>query len=442
MQGKVSMVMPCYNKVKFIGEMFDSILAQQWNNIELILVNDGSTDGTRDVIAEYEPKFRKRGFEVTIIDQKNAGVCAAAKEGLIQATGDYICMVDSDDELDPKYISVMADWLETNADYDYCICDTAVYKGSGKSKTFDPIIYREIHTEEPYHLERYLLSDIRTTVWVYLARAEYLKKCNIVQTYFTDTKGSHEPGYIIPIIANKGKYKYFPQPLYLFNESDFGHSRQERFEQQRKFYEEYERLCRIAINLLPEHIADSKRKEHLIYTVSVSKNILCYQKAKGLQDGHDYADQILAELIEAVNKAFELPTPNTKDGVIGNEHSFISAVRNKLLGILPVQKSINPSERIIGYGALGKAAARMLPLLKNTPIKPTELWDINGDGEIIKKPEFNSLEKEDLLLVFPLAEQVLNQVKAIAPCAILSNEEIINYLSCRYVGENISKGVD
>jgi len=53
MQGKVSMVMPCYNKVNDISEMFDSIIAQEWNNIELILVNDGSTDGTRDIIAAF-----------------------------------------------------------------------------------------------------------------------------------------------------------------------------------------------------------------------------------------------------------------------------------------------------------------------------------------------------------------------------------------------------
>jgi glycosyltransferase involved in cell wall biosynthesis len=51
------MVMPCYDKVEYIGEMFESILAQKWDNIEVILVNDGSTDGTREVISEYESNF-------------------------------------------------------------------------------------------------------------------------------------------------------------------------------------------------------------------------------------------------------------------------------------------------------------------------------------------------------------------------------------------------
>ena len=69
------MVVPCYNKVEYIGEMLDSVIAQKWDNIEVILVNDGSTDGTREAIAEYEPKLKTRGYETVIIDQENAG-CA------------------------------------------------------------------------------------------------------------------------------------------------------------------------------------------------------------------------------------------------------------------------------------------------------------------------------------------------------------------------------
>jgi len=54
MQGKVSMVVTCFNKVKYISAMLDSVLEQVWDNIEVILVNDGSTDGTREIIAENE----------------------------------------------------------------------------------------------------------------------------------------------------------------------------------------------------------------------------------------------------------------------------------------------------------------------------------------------------------------------------------------------------
>ena len=140
MQSKVSMIVTCYNKVKYIGEMFDSIISQEWNNIELILVNDGSTDGTRDVITEYESKFYKRGYDVVIIDQENEGVCAATKAGLSCITGKYVCIVDADDELDPKYISTMAGWLEEHNDTDYCICD-AIPSVSNGNRNADETAY-------------------------------------------------------------------------------------------------------------------------------------------------------------------------------------------------------------------------------------------------------------------------------------------------------------
>jgi Glycosyltransferases involved in cell wall biogenesis len=429
MQSKVSMVMPCYNKVKYIGEMFDSILAQEWDNIELILVNDGSTDGTREVITEYEPKFRNRGFEVIVEDQKNAGVCAAAKAGLALATGDYICMVDSDDELDPKYVSVMAGWLDENTEYDYCICNAVRYTGNGENKAFEPVYLSKIKSKDPFYTERYLLGDIRMTVWVYLVRAEYFKKCNIIQSYFTETNGSHEPGYIIPLTMHNGNYKYFDLPLYHFNVADLGHSRHDKYEQQKKFYDEYYQLCEIAINLLPEEIADSKKKEHLIKTALISRSNHLYRYAKKISDGYQYIDQALEQLVETMNSIYEFTTPITKYDVIGKEEFFVLSIKNILLGIPPTKISIKPNCRIIGYGALGKSAAALIPLLKNTPIEPMELWDISGDGEAVKKPDFSSLKKDDLMLVFPLADQVLSDVKECSPCFVLNNNDIKHYLS-------------
>lgn len=78
----VSMVVPCYNKVNYIGEFFQSVYDQVWDNIELILVNDGSTDGTREIIRQWEPRFVRRGYSVQIIDQENRGVFGAIKAGL------------------------------------------------------------------------------------------------------------------------------------------------------------------------------------------------------------------------------------------------------------------------------------------------------------------------------------------------------------------------
>ncbi|MCR2806716.1 glycosyltransferase family 2 protein [Paenibacillus soyae] len=410
MQSKVSMVMPCYNKVKYIGDMFESILGQKWDNIELILVNDGSTDGTRDVISEYESKFRNRGFDVIVIDQKNAGVCAAAKAGLALASGDYVCMVDSDDELDPQYVSIMAEWLDENAEYDYCICGGVHYTGSGSSKKIEPVKLSKIKSEEPFYTERYLLTDVRPTVWVYLVRAEYIKKCNIIENYYTDTKGSHEPGYIIPLTMNNGKYKYFELPLYHFNAADLGHSRHDEYEKQKKFYDEYYELCEIAINRLPDDIADSNRKKHLIHTALISRSINVYRCAKNLSDGSKYLEQSLQQFIELVNGIGLLPYKLTskivEDFGINVVSRFIS---NCLTHSIP-ERNGHLSDirgvkgRLIGYGA-GRVAARVLPDFVKFNLPPNEIWDIKaGESDRLyeiplKQPDFDSLTKHDSIII-------------------------------------------
>ncbi|MCW3795113.1 glycosyltransferase family 2 protein [Paenibacillus sp. LS1] len=429
MQGKVSMVMPCYNKVKYIGQMFDSILAQEWDNIELILVNDGSTDGTRDVISQYEPMFRKRGYEVIIEDQTNAGVCAAAKVGLALATGNYICMIDSDDELDPKYVSVMAGFLDEHDQYDYCICDAVLYTGTGINKEFKPLQFSKLNTEEPLYTERYLLTDIRSEVWVYLVRADYLNQCNIIENYYTDTKGSHEPGYIIPLTMYSGRYKYFPLALYHFNVGDIGHSHHVKYEQAQRFYDEYHRLSRIAVNQIPESIVDYDKKQHITNVSLLSKHINLYRHAQGLIDGHSFLEQAIGQMVETINKVCKVSKSITIEMLCGKEELFIVAAKNKILtvpykGIPDLSK-----KRIVGYGVLGKIAKTLLPLLQHSQLEPTELWDISGDGDIVKKPDFSSLSENDAVLVFPTSEQVLEDVEQSSPCVVYSASEVQYFVS-------------
>ena len=88
----VSIIVPVYNTAEYVEECIQSILSQSYKNIELILVNDGSTDGSGDVCKKYEHLPN-----VHYIEQENAGVTAARKRGVDIATGEWITFVDSDD---------------------------------------------------------------------------------------------------------------------------------------------------------------------------------------------------------------------------------------------------------------------------------------------------------------------------------------------------------
>jgi glycosyltransferase involved in cell wall biosynthesis len=428
------MVMPCYNKRDYIGEMFDSIIAQDWDNIELILVNDGSTDGTRDVIAEYELCFRARGYDVVIIDQENAGVCAAAKAGLSRITGDYVCQVDADDELDPAYVSTMAGWLEAHKEYDYCACDVILYEGSGNAKAFKAFAPRRIKEEETLLTERFLLTDICSGPWVYMVRVGYLQKCDIIDAFETNTRGSHEPGYIIPLLSNGGRYKYFSLPLYHFNFNGEGHSRSANFLKMKRYLDEYAKLCHLYIAKLPNSMVSETRRKRLSKATELSRLEKLYRYAVYLEDGAAHIESTLEMLFNFVNTAFNPVTPVTAADIIGKHELFVLMLRNKLLE-RQYKAIAEPNGRVIAYGALGRVAGRLFPLLRGTILEPNELWDRAGDGVKVVLPDFRSLDKEDLILIFPINENIQEMVRMSANCHVMDQRQIQDFLAWELFGK-------
>ena len=90
---KISVIIPAYNSQQFIAETLDNMLNQSLKDIEVVIVNDGSTDGTQAVIDEY---VKKSPIFKSYI-QENAGVSAARNNGLTKATGEYVVFLDADD---------------------------------------------------------------------------------------------------------------------------------------------------------------------------------------------------------------------------------------------------------------------------------------------------------------------------------------------------------
>lgn len=97
---KVSIIIPAYNVECFIEQCVDSILAQSFDDFELILVDDGSTDHSGIICDEYTNK----DVRVKVLHQPNAGLPAARKVGINNAQGDYVLFVDADDWVDPRHI--------------------------------------------------------------------------------------------------------------------------------------------------------------------------------------------------------------------------------------------------------------------------------------------------------------------------------------------------
>ena len=110
---KVSIIVPIYNVEKFLPKCIESIINQEYKNIEIILVDDGSPDNS-GVICEH---YKKTDNRIVVIHKENAGVSEARNTGIDHAIGDYICFIDGDDFVMPNYVSYMLELaLRYNAD--------------------------------------------------------------------------------------------------------------------------------------------------------------------------------------------------------------------------------------------------------------------------------------------------------------------------------------
>ena len=104
---KVSIIIPVYNTEQYLSRCIDSILGQNFTDFELLLIDDGSTDGSAKICDAYAEKDSR----IRVLHKENGGVSSARNLGLKMATGDWICFVDSDDELLPDGLQVMADGI-------------------------------------------------------------------------------------------------------------------------------------------------------------------------------------------------------------------------------------------------------------------------------------------------------------------------------------------
>jgi glycosyltransferase involved in cell wall biosynthesis len=328
------MVIPCYNKERFIAATFDTVLAQTWENVELVLVNDGSTDATRDIIAQYIPRFADRGYEVALIDQENIGVCGAAKAGLERASGDFVCMIDADDELDPAYLSTMAQWLDDHVDCQLAICSGVNFKQGATGREYWHYPSTDLPADDnDIAPEHFLIGkSIRNTVWIYMARASYLRACGLPQSYVTDTRGSHEPGYVIPLLAQGGAKKYFPVALYHFNGSGEGHSQFKDMAHAQRFYDEYHRLCVCAVDALPDCVAGFARKAFLRRVSLLSRATHLYRVAVLLKAPALQLRAYSEKMLDAVNEVYGVLPAISTERFWGHERQLMSAAEARVFG--------------------------------------------------------------------------------------------------------------
>lgn len=153
----VSIITPCYNGESYVHRFLDSVLAQTYSKLELIFVNDGSTDATEKIVLSYQERFEQKGIRFVYIKQKNGGVPNAVNAGLKVFTGEYLTWPDSDDWMTPNCIEKKVKYLEAHQDVGIVACKIGVVYENHLDQIAYCLTFQ--HYQNLYAFERLMTMD-------------------------------------------------------------------------------------------------------------------------------------------------------------------------------------------------------------------------------------------------------------------------------------------
>ncbi len=185
---RVSVIIPCYNQAVFLPQAIDSVLGQTLRELECIVVNDGSPDNTREIMASY----LKRDCRIRYVEQTNQGVSAARNRGLLEARGRYIQFLDADDLIEPEKLQIQTALLAKESTLalsfsDYRCCDRDdIFKPASRDNFSSP----EFIMDTPIH-DLIMRWETQFTIppHCFLFDARFFTECGI---RFAQTLRTHE----------------------------------------------------------------------------------------------------------------------------------------------------------------------------------------------------------------------------------------------------------
>lgn len=185
----VSIVTPSYNGAAFLDNYFKCILSQTYNNIELILINNGSTDNSDDIVNKYKEKLYQKGVRFVYLKiEKNEGPLKAINEGLAHITGDYFSEIDVDDSMHIDYIEKKAAYFLENPDTDILITPCDMFDINDKEHKIGTIWKKPFENKNEL-IDRYLLSkDVGYMGGAYMMKTESFFKIYTDHKIFEDSK--------------------------------------------------------------------------------------------------------------------------------------------------------------------------------------------------------------------------------------------------------------
>jgi|APEBP8051073178_1049388.scaffolds.fasta_scaffold00417_20 Glycosyltransferases involved in cell wall biogenesis len=206
---KISIIIPIYNVEKYLIRCLDSILRQTYRNIQVILVNDGSTDHSPKIVEEYALKDKR----VKFIHQVNGGLSDARNTGYQFVTGDYLMFVDSDDLVATNFCEKMLQKAH-EFDADIVECDFIRFKNEDELLNLHFDSTAELMDSE-IAIERLMKNELKQVVWNKLYRT------SVVNNLFFERGRIHEDEFwTYQILGNAKKILKISDKLYFYRQQN------------------------------------------------------------------------------------------------------------------------------------------------------------------------------------------------------------------------------
>lgn len=205
----ISVIVPIYNVERYLPQCLDSIVSQTYKDLEIILVDDGSTDSSGRICEDYA----NNDSRVKVIHQSNGGVSDARNNGFKIATGDFILFPDGDDVLDPRMIETLYN-LIISGDYDFSLCyGKLVYSEPDKFEGSINVFQKICMSRDDCMRDLFVSKDVRrqfVSVWNKLYRRSLIEKIEFSNTATEDLY------YNCLVYLRMNKAIMIPQTLYYY----------------------------------------------------------------------------------------------------------------------------------------------------------------------------------------------------------------------------------
>lgn len=278
----VSIIVPCYNGQKFIKRCFNSILNQTYKEIEVILVDDGSIDKSKEIIFEYKNKFLELGMKFNYIYKENGGLGSAINEGLKHVNGEYLTLLDIDDYIMADSIKLKVEFLDLHMDYN--VVRTNGYYVTEKSldKKDNLFVVNETEKNNIYIFDDLINANTNNWAGSYMVRTDKLfdfyKDRNIYESRY-----GQNLQILLPLVY-KSKSGFIDKPLmkYIRQENSLSSSTSTNsFDKQIENMLGYKEIREYMVNLIVDKeekdkyskIIDINYARYIMELAYVNKNI-------------------------------------------------------------------------------------------------------------------------------------------------------------------------